>query len=189
MKNWIFYVCVAIVATYATSSLAQEHKHEGSGGDQRPQQESPLQNNQQIPAQVQQWPGFFNCGQSQFIMDGVQRDGQIPMIKATGILTIPGAEGSGQATQMIQTQMVQDFNPSTLTFAVVSHLTNGYSCVILFGSQMAPASNGHDTRSPKAIPDDETLKEKMKRIPPIDPRDIKILHDTKGEMRLSHNII
>lgn len=188
MKHLKYIItCAIIVVAYATSSFAQE-KHEGSGGDQRPQ--NPLQETQPLQTpQITQWPGFFNCGKSQFIMEGVSRDGQIPMLQATGILTIPGAEGSGQATQMIQTQMVQYFNPKNLTFTVVSHLNNGYSCMILFGSQMSPASNGHDTRSPKPIPDDETLKENMKRVPPIDPRDIKILHDTKGEMKLTYNII
>ena len=166
----------------APSKPAQEHRHEGRGGQhmppqngQPPQQRPP---NQQATNPIQQWPGFFNCGPSQVIMDGIMKgQGEIPMLQGRGILTIPAGQntGEGSQTNMIQTQMVQYFNPKTSTFSIVSHLNNGMSCIIIFGSQLSPAANGHDQRPP--VPDselsEEQLKKRLRDIPPVDPRDIK----------------
>lgn len=154
----------------------EQRRHEGSGGQHQPAPPMAPQQNQPVNSPIQQWPGFFNCGPSKIIMDGIMgQQGEIPMLQGGAILTIPGAQNSGQQTQMIQTQMVQYFNPKTLTFSIVSHLNNGMSCIIVFGSQLSPAANGHDQRPPKPDSElsEEELKKRLRDIPPVDPRDIK----------------
>tara|TARA_B110000467_G_scaffold65296_1_gene59574 strand:+ start:1705 stop:2250 length:546 start_codon:yes stop_codon:yes gene_type:complete len=137
---------------------------------------------QQRP-QIQQWPGFFDCSSHQVILGEFKgARGEIEMLQGRGIIQIPGGEQTQGKVRQLQLPIVQYFNPKTGTWSLIAHLENGMSCVILYGDQLQPAPNGLDNRKPPTENElkKENLEEKMDRLQPVDPRDIKTLKQATG---------
>tara|TARA_B110000881_G_scaffold83025_1_gene72604 strand:+ start:80 stop:619 length:540 start_codon:yes stop_codon:yes gene_type:complete len=169
MKKFSILPIVAVIFGFLWSGVAANAQEKITIQAVPPNQEE---------AVIQQWPAVFDCGPTQIILNEFKGTrGEIDMLMGAGVIQIPGEQG--KPAKPIQLPVVQYFNPKTGTFSLIAHMTNGMSCVIIFGSNLQPVQGGLDNRKPAPEPnfDKETLDEKMDRIQPVDPRDIKTIKD------------
>jgi len=174
MKKVSILTSIAVLFGFLWSGVA------AYGGDKIQIQAVPPEQ-QQRPS-IQQWPVFLDCGMSEIIMNEFKGTrGEIEMLQGNGVIQIPGGKDMPGQTRAMELPVVQYFNPKTGTWSVIAHLQNGMSCVIVFGNQLKPFPGGLDNRKP-APPNlkKENLEEKMDRLQPVDPRDIKVLKDASG---------
>lgn len=86
--------------------------------------------------QTEKWPGFFDCGQKELIMDIVQnKKKEESILEGNGVIQIPPANAGGEI-RFLSSSMVLYFNPKTQTWTMVAHFQNAYSCILLFGDDM-----------------------------------------------------
>ena len=110
--------------------MDEQKKNEGSGT----KKENTPPVTPDNPPIIQKWPGFFDCGPSEVIMGIVNgKYKELPMLQMDGILQIPGGRTIGAPTVIY-------FNQDKNTFTVVTHFNNGFSCIILYGHNVGPAS-------------------------------------------------
>lgn len=114
--------------------MESQKKEEGSGTDTKPPQNPPI---------IQKWPGFFDCGPNEVIMGIIHgKYKEKPMIQMGGVLQIPGG-------RIVQAPTVIYFNQETNTFSIVAHFQNSFSCIIMYGQGVGPASGNPAMQQPQ----------------------------------------
>jgi hypothetical protein len=163
-------VVMTVIAFVAMPALAGNHddhnRNEGSGSKTAP----PMK---QTQAQVQKWPGFFDCGPTPEILGLIKHNNEKPMMESIGIIQIPPEQQGGQI-RMMQAPITQYFNAETGTYTVVADFNNGYSCILLFGHGLKPAGSV-TTKVPKKSPD--FWKDKITVPKIVDPKDVDQIND------------
>ena len=114
--------------------MESQKKEERSGTDTKPPQNPPI---------IQKWPGFFDCGPNEVIMGIIHgKYKEKPMIQMGGVLQIPGG-------RVVQAPTVIYFNQETNTFSIVAHFQNSFSCIIMYGQGVGPASGNPAMQQPQ----------------------------------------
>ena len=116
--------------------MDEQKKNEGSGTKK---ENTPPAN----PPIIQKWPGFFDCGPTEVMMGIVMgKYKEKPMIQMGGVLQIPGG-------RVVQAPTVIYFNQETNTFSIVTHFQNQFSCIIMYGQGVGPATGNPAMQQPQ----------------------------------------